>query len=459
MGFKSGGRLLLAWPRLAGLGLDHDQGGRGRDYGTFLMGGRGKIAAIAPGCRMRFKVIWDMLTTSLWTAIYLGRRRTERVESGESFVLSKADVDRFNREGYLIVPSVFSATEAQELLRRVRAGAVARTSTTLFAIEGLQDFWAEPRLLAISRALLGDNLCFNGEASVLREAFQPGEHISGRHLHHDAKGTPEHLLNRMHRPMPEGYSVLRFAIYLQDYTNQSGGIKVSPGSHLIDSSNFDESDLPYVNARTRPGDVVVFSARTLHSPYFLLLKDHPEIALSAAEEDAGYAADPDAFLPHPGKRDTLFLDYFRPDEMGDLNIKNRTLFLGHRKPGFARAVIRSQLAAKINSQGMIPRMDQAVIDATLVLSEELRAPEGVTDDARQLLLALPQLCRDSQEFSPYFSFVPKNIGADGPKGALAVFNELAPRINEVIAEIHSKPKTSDWHMSARQVGQATARMM
>jgi hypothetical protein len=43
----------------------------------------------------------------------------------------------------------------------------------------MQVFRADERLLGIARALLGEHLCYNGEATVMRKTFAPDEHIGG----------------------------------------------------------------------------------------------------------------------------------------------------------------------------------------------------------------------------------------------------------------------------------------
>ena len=185
-------------------------------------------------------------------------------------MLSSVEIDRFKRDGFLLLRNVFSAAEVE---RFIAAGKGASRTADLFTMPALEGFWSDSRLVQIAKLLLGGTVTFFGEASYLKEVFKPGEAVHGRHLHHDAKGTPGHLFSRQHEPTDEPYPIIRFAVYLQDHANFSGGLKLVPGSHQFNSANFNEDELSCYDVPSKPGDLVVFCNKILHSPYALRRKE------------------------------------------------------------------------------------------------------------------------------------------------------------------------------------------
>ena len=208
----------------------------------------------------------------------------EHPEAGH--MLSDSQIAQYHRDGYILLKNVFSGNEIATFMTAGRAhSAPEGTAISLLELDALKSLWRDSRLVTCARQLLGETPVYFGEGNYIRFHLTPGQHIPGRHIHHDAKGTRTHLFNRLHEPQSKSYPVLRFGIYLQDYTQHSGGLKVSPGSHLINTRDFDQSALPYVNVPSVPGDLICFCMRILHSPYGMLLRESPSTALSPQSED------------------------------------------------------------------------------------------------------------------------------------------------------------------------------
>lgn len=343
-------------------------------------------------------------------------------------MLNAGQIATFHRDGFLIVPGAFSAPEVQALAQAGSDHAGGNHGVTdLYAIPALADLWTDRRLVTSATQLLGEKPTFYFEGSYSRQVWEPGVHARGRHIHHDAKGTPQNLFSRVHSATAT-YPNVRFAIYMQDTSGQSGGLKVSPGSHLIDSSSFDHRGLPYVNVATMPGDLVCFFSRTLHSPYALRPRHDPALAVSPWDEDQIFAKDPTAFLPSPRVREAIFMDFARPDLWSDLLIKNRVLNLDARKKGLADALIGSDVEAKAEGAGVDLRMDAALIDAAMTLSEGSENGR-LKDTAMPLFMALPYLCRQSAGWSPHFNLF-DTLPADGDVAGIGkLLNTVLQNIN------------------------------
>lgn len=160
------------------------------------------------------------------------------------------DVEKFWRDGYAIVPGVYSDADVD----RFRAGVTASTGpkTDLLANPHLHSVLTDGNLVEIAREILGttDDLLYAGDSS-----FTVGNQQRGYHKDN---------ADRLDGAAPDWhgrYSVLRFGVYLQDHRWHTGGLNLRVGSH--EHANLTEGKHIYV--RSRPGDVVVWSLRTSHS--------------------------------------------------------------------------------------------------------------------------------------------------------------------------------------------------
>ncbi len=277
--------------------------------------------------------------------------------------LTPDQIARFHREGYLVIEDVFPAAELSAIQEACRAVLPAGArAVNIFQVPAVAGLWTDPRLVGIARALLGDPLSYFFEAVFTQKVWAEGEHIAGRHIHHDAKGAPENLFNRLHAAQTATYPAVRFAAYFQDTARQSGGLKVCPGSHLIDSSGFDQRALHYVNLASTPGDLVVFCSRTLHSPYALRPAAEPDLALPPWVEDKAFARMPAKFLPTPAVRETIFIDYVREDALSDLLVKGRALHPDNFKPGLIDYLNTADVVAMARAAGLSLRFDSALVE-------------------------------------------------------------------------------------------------
>jgi hypothetical protein len=361
-------------------------------------------------------------------------------------MLSEQDRRRFNQEGYLRMPQVFSTSE----IDRFRAGAArlhkgAVEARYIYEIPELQDLWRHPRLVGIAGDILGTPLTYFFSGHIHRYDFSQGDNDTARHLHHDAKGTVQNIHNRVNEQSDTPYPILRFAIYLQDTETQSGGLKIAAGSHLRDVSHFKQSDFALHNVASQPGDVIAFTHRILHSPLGLRFRDGRAQVLTPQEEDTLLNAQPELFLPIPQIRQTLFIDYARAAETADLYIKNRAVTSAEPNDLLSKLLVDGDFVARNRDCGMAFRVDRAIVET--VDNTARHIIDGRLDEAGITHLArLPTLCRMHTEGSPHHLIHTGDVQDTSLQTALRLYGEIAPRI--VGLRRQKAARTLDLHMAS-----------
>ena len=356
--------------------------------------------------------------------------------------LSSADVARYHADGFLIVRGVFSRDE----LARFSAGMTKQAKAeshglSAYEIPELENLWSDTRLLQIAGALLGEPPVYFGEGGCLRYVFEPGQVITGRHLHHDGKGSPRHLFARANEKLDFTYPVVRLGIYFEDYARQSGGLKVTPGSHRMDVSDaaFVRS-LESYNVPSEMGDVVCFCSRVLHSPFGMRLKGDPELALHPLDEDVRVATHPDDFLPVPKLREAIFTDYAAIHEWADVHIKGRalkTIRLGYSQ----YLVDRNKLSEPTYRENSV-RVDNAMVEAAVAADYVMKA--GGQAAATPYLKRVPALCRLHWETSPHYVLHDSGVSDDSLATAFRLVAEIMARKSEYAQQL--KTVSPDLHM-------------
>ncbi len=224
--------------------------------------------------------------------------------------LSVEEVQRFEREGYLLIPQLFSDTEIQaikdtilrlkenpQIIHLVRNAVVFRGS--LFNYTTLETIVFDDRILDVARSVLGDSLLYFGDSS-----FQTGQGPRG--LHRDNIDR----LNPLGPDWDGDYPLLRMGIYIGDFVSNSGGLKLVPRSHrsllpflprplrnLLNRAVRPLTPLFTVgrklqavvqgghNIPSRSGDLMIWSFRLLHSGNAVKLRKHLDWALPTWLED------------------------------------------------------------------------------------------------------------------------------------------------------------------------------
>ncbi|MGW3166849.1 phytanoyl-CoA dioxygenase family protein [Streptomyces sp. NPDC001142] len=151
--------------------------------------------------------------------------------SASRSVLSAAELNQLDRDGYLVIPDVLTTRECEDLSddmdRAWQQYNLAETTDTedgvcfvrnaLCYCARLQECLLDPRVLQAARAVVGDRLVLNL--------------VNGRSPGPGAAGQPLHVLNRR-RGAP--FDKCNAIWCLDDFTIESGATRVLPGSHLDD---------------------------------------------------------------------------------------------------------------------------------------------------------------------------------------------------------------------------------
>ncbi len=191
------------------------------------------------------------------------------------------DKNKFEEEGYLLIPKVFSESEIEQFRKLAYEQYEIDKSKKLdfqlpnlptkakynkgdlLSKEKLHPILLDDRILKIARTLLGsDDIIYFGDSS-----YQIGTGLRG--FHRDNIDRTD-----MNAPDWKGtYTLIRLGIYLQNHKDYSGGLKVKAGSHK-------NADGKPVFIGNEIGDVVIWNLKTLHSGNAVRLKLFPNFSIN-----------------------------------------------------------------------------------------------------------------------------------------------------------------------------------
>lgn len=325
--------------------------------------------------------------------------------------------------GFCLVRGVFTSKEVSDIQAGMKLSheAFAGHIPDLLSCPPLRDILFDARILGIARALLGNDLIYYPETSVnYEETVGPITLQPFAKIHCDAVGTPNELLKTWRSPTDAPYRGYRFGLYLQDYEHYSGGLKLCAGTHRgdpdthnaksaetngLETMNVGERvlywpkiDFPLYNVPSHPGDLVVWNLRTFHAAGALLLRDDPTRALHPDVEKFLQEQMPEAFLPIPGPRLTIFFDLAAPAEDIDLYIKARTQRYNTQK--FHRLMYschdKDGLISLAHRHGIRMRFDYLITTLVVGLIEKR------TSDPQAVIARVLAMADQHEEFSPHF---------------------------------------------------------
>ncbi|HEY3006008.1 MAG TPA: hypothetical protein VGJ44_26915 [Kribbellaceae bacterium] len=168
----------------------------------------------------------------------------------------KVDVDAFWRDGYQVIPGVYTPDE----IKKFREGALASRSHggDLLSNPHMKHALTDGKMAEVAKQILGsDEVWYAGDSSFTINSNQHGYHKD------NADRTDPNAPDWQGR-----YTILRFGIYLQDHTKHTGGLNLRHASH--NTVSLTEGKHTYI--RNRVGDLAVWSLRTTHSGNGTLLK-------------------------------------------------------------------------------------------------------------------------------------------------------------------------------------------
>ncbi len=203
----------------------------------------------------------------------------------------QVDVEKFWRDGFLLIKRAFSPDEIESLREDALAilaeqkaagltttsGSVTHTKGDLLSMERLRKVIVDDRILRVGRELLGNKPVYFGDSS-----FQVGEGLRGWHKDNRLPDRFNHSAEDWHGK----YTVIRFGLYLQDHASHSGGLGIRVGSHQPSRLVKLLERVPPARLRAQVassygkavlvdseiGDLVAWNLRTTHSGNAVRLK-------------------------------------------------------------------------------------------------------------------------------------------------------------------------------------------
>lgn len=203
--------------------------------------------------------------------------------------LTETQVSFFKNEGYLHIKGLFNQTEVESF----RQGCRLNQAGDSVCRPEFMDIMLSARVVNIIKDLIGEEVIYPGLSLTRTDDFP--KQFGSRFFHTDTVDD-DHDFEIDH-------PIVNTGIYLQDYSNYSGTLKIAPGSHLrlcvtnktvkqaiknilkelIRGNLIGAFNIlrPYasVNIPTMPGDMIVWYVRTHHSGYGVRLRFLPNWSL------------------------------------------------------------------------------------------------------------------------------------------------------------------------------------
>jgi hypothetical protein len=237
----------------------------------------------------------------------------------------------YQRDGFVLVKGVFSATEITQI--RSIVGGMDQRLGDILSHDSLRPFLLDDRVLSILRLLLGDRIVYYGDSSI---QYEPK--VGYRAFHQDS-------LDDFDDPILTECKTLRIGIYLQDHAKHGGGLKVRRGSHrhvFLGRTNLKRFlwGKPHgplrqeafrfgkgINLDSEPGDLVIWNHRTWHSGFAARLKWFPSFCINPRLEKYF----PEWMcLPDIRPRAVLFASFGAPSKGLEICIRERAMHFSNK---------------------------------------------------------------------------------------------------------------------------------
>src|SRR3990167_214142 len=209
--------------------------------------------------------------------------------------LTKEQIEFHKKNGYLHIPQLFTQEEVESFRKGCRQN---QPGDSMCRPEFL-DIMFSPRVVNIMKDLLGETLIYPGLSLTRTDNFP--KPFGSRFFHTDTIDEDNNF--------EIDYPIINTGIYLQDYINYSGMLKIVPGSHkrpcttsmtlihalknivkkllkldikgAIGILNLHKS----INIPNQPGDMIIWNVRTHHSGHGVRLKFFRNLSLPPVIEN------------------------------------------------------------------------------------------------------------------------------------------------------------------------------
>ena len=238
----------------------------------------------------------------------------------------------------------------------------------------LKKILTNKKLIEILRALTDDDLTI----SVLA-LYSSKRKFIPRRLHVDTRGHPNNKYGKSYYdPSKKKWPVLNVFIYLEDFENFSGCLKVVKGSHrkflptignylktflnIRKYSKFDGTyslkSLPLLNIfrmkniTSKPGDLFIFNHALHHSPNSLILKKFSSLVLPVYLENILERIVPSIFKPKTRIRKMISICYGKQSEELERYNISRTQFFKRSFLNNSEFFYNEKFRENLNSLGI-----------------------------------------------------------------------------------------------------------
>ncbi len=152
--------------------------------------------------------------------------------------------------GWFHAKSVFTPEEIDQIRKDALKGIEEGYKCDLLSNPHIAGVIADKRIADLGRSLLEQDPVYFGDSTVSYKIYGSGFHKDNPDRHDP--NAPDWQSN---------YSLIRFALYLQDCSEHSGGITLRNGGHK--SPSVKEGKI--INVKTRKGDIVCWKLTMSHS--------------------------------------------------------------------------------------------------------------------------------------------------------------------------------------------------
>jgi ectoine hydroxylase-related dioxygenase (phytanoyl-CoA dioxygenase family) len=189
----------------------------------------------------------------------------QNVRGGSAGAALSAELERLDRDGYIILRGLLTADEIRELLARLepyengrpmgRNNFEGERSRRVYALAGKHEAFMRLAAHPAVMAILEQRFCPNWLLSTLQSIrLYPGE-----------TAQPWHTDDLFYLiPRPRGLLGITAIWAIEDFTEENGATQVIPGSHLWADEHPDEREHEEVTAVMPAGSVLLFNAALWH---------------------------------------------------------------------------------------------------------------------------------------------------------------------------------------------------
>jgi len=284
---------------------------------------------------------------------------------------------KFEKDGYLWIKDFFNNEEIEMFKKAFEdrdwySKSKLASSPEISSHPELKRILTNEKLNSLLNLITDNRAVYFGSGALVGNTYENS--VTWRRLHVDTRGNKNNPFGKTYYdPSKFDWPVINLFIYLEDFENYSGCLKVIKGSHkkflptignylkvffnISKNYKFDGKyslkSIPFANffkmenIRSKPGDLFVFNHALHHSPNSLILRFFPKITLPVLLENILGKYFKFLFKPNVERRRIITVAYGKDSEEMENFIKSRVQFLNNEyvnySPFFNNEEYRNEL--------------------------------------------------------------------------------------------------------------------